>query len=149
MRTVIQRVCSASVRVNGEEVGAIESGLLVFLGVASDDTEADVKWIAEKVIHLRVFEDADRKMNRTVQEIEGAILLISQFTLLGDCRKGRRPSFTQAAEPSKADHLYRMCGAILEESGIRVAYGIFGAMMQVALINDGPVTLLLDSRKGF
>ncbi len=149
MRAVIQRVRSASVRVGKDEVGAIESGLLVFLGVACDDTETDVKWVAEKMIHLRVFEDDDRKMNRTVKEIEGSILLISQFTLYGDCRKGRRPSFTQAAEPSKADHLYRMCGKIIEENGVRVAYGVFGAMMDVALINDGPVTLLLDSRKGF
>jgi D-tyrosyl-tRNA(Tyr) deacylase len=147
MRAVLQRVSHASVDVEGACVGRIDRGWLVLLGVASGDAEQDAAWIAEKVTNLRGFEDDQGKMNRSVLDIQGSILVVSQFTLLGDCRGGRRPSFTAAAEPGEAERLYVHCTQLLARSGVTVATGVFRAMMKVALINDGPVTFLLDSRK--
>jgi D-tyrosyl-tRNA(Tyr) deacylase len=149
MRAVIQRVSRASVTVAGEVVGAIEKGFLVLLGVAQDDTQDDVVYLAQKVVGLRVFEDADGKMNLGLADVAGRVLVVSQFTLLGDCRKGRRPSFVHAAPPEKADELYRSFVAEVRGQGIVVETGRFQQHMDVELINDGPVTLLLDSRKSF
>jgi D-tyrosyl-tRNA(Tyr) deacylase len=149
MRAVVQRVTSASVTVDGEIVGRIGRGFLVLLGVAQDDGQTDVVYTAQKLIGLRVFEDDDGKMNRALQEVGGAMLIVSQFTLYGDCRKGRRPSFIEAAPPDKADSLYRQVVAEVRGQGIAVETGRFQAQMQVELVNDGPVTLLIDSRKGF
>jgi D-tyrosyl-tRNA(Tyr) deacylase len=130
-------------------VGEIGSGLLVLLGVTHDDTHSDVQYMAEKTVGLRIFEDDDGKMNRSLLDNCGEMLVVSQFTLLGDCRKGRRPSFVAAAEPQLAEQLYEQFVAEVESRGIRVATGTFRAHMDVMLINDGPVTLLLDSRKAF
>jgi D-tyrosyl-tRNA(Tyr) deacylase len=149
MRAVIQRVSQASVTVDGEVVGAIERGLLVLLGVAQGDTEHDARTLATKIVELRIFEDDAGKMNRSLAEEEGSLLVVSQFTLLGDCRKGRRPSFIAAAAPELAEQLYQTFVAAAAVQGIRVATGRFRAQMDVALVNDGPVTLLLDSRKAF
>ena len=149
MRAVVQRVSSASVTVDGEVVGRIGLGFLVLLGVAQDDEQSDVVYTAQKLIGLRVFEDNDGKMNRSIAEVGGAMLIVSQFTLYGDCRKGRRPSFIAAAPPEKADSLYRQVVAEVRGQGIAVETGRFQAMMQVELVNDGPVTLLIDSRKEF
>lgn len=149
MRACVQRVARASVTVDGEVVGAIARGALVLLGVAGDDTEADVTYLAEKITGLRIFEDADGKMNASLADIGGAILVVSQFTLYGDCRKGRRPSFTDAAPPELAERLYERFVAEVRRLGIPVATGRFRANMQVELINDGPVTMLLESRKQF
>ncbi|MBX3436183.1 MAG: D-tyrosyl-tRNA(Tyr) deacylase [Planctomycetaceae bacterium] len=149
MRAVVQRVSSASVTVDGEVVGAIGQGLCVLLGVAADDTHADVDYTANKVIGLRIFPDDDGKMNRSLAEIGGAMLVVSQFTLYGDARKGRRPSFIAAAPPERADELYRTFVAAVREQGIAVETGRFQAKMDVALVNDGPVTLLVDSHKLF
>ncbi|MFO1093062.1 MAG: D-aminoacyl-tRNA deacylase [Planctomycetaceae bacterium] len=149
MRAVVQRVNSASVTVDGEIVGRIAHGFLVLLGVAQDDEQADVVYTAQKLIGLRVFKDDDGKMNRALQDVGGAMLIVSQFTLYGDCRKGRRPSFIDAAPPEKADSLYRQVVAEVRGQGIHVETGKFQAQMEVALVNDGPVTLLIDSRKGF
>jgi len=146
MRAVLQRVSRASVEVRGTLVGAIERGWLVFLGVAQGDTEEDAAWLADKVLNLRGFEDDHGKMNLSVLDIRGAILVVSQFTLLGDCRTGRRPSFTAAADPILAERLYLGCAELLTRSGLVVTTGVFRALMQVALVNDGPVTLLLDGR---
>lgn len=147
MRAVIQRVGEASVRVNGEVVGKIGRGVLVLLGVAQGDQDSDLDYLVNKVAGLRIFEDADGKMNLSVQEVEGEVLVVSQFTLLGDVRRGKRPSFTDAAAPEIANQMYeRYCEAI-ERLGLRVARGVFQADMQVSLVNDGPVTILLDSRK--
>jgi D-tyrosyl-tRNA(Tyr) deacylase len=149
MRAVVQRVREARVEVGGEVVGAIGPGMLVLLGVAREDTPADADYLAEKTAGLRIFEDAAGKMNLALNEIDGAVLVVSQFTLLGDCRKGRRPGFTAAAPPQLADALYADYAAALRGRGLNVATGVFRAEMQVHLINDGPVTLLLDSRKVF
>jgi D-tyrosyl-tRNA(Tyr) deacylase len=149
MRAVLQRVMSASVRVEGQTVGEIRAGWLVLLGVAKGDGEEDADRLAEKVMGLRAFEDEQGKMNKSVSEVGGSVLVVSQFTLLGDCRTGRRPSFTEAAEPGEAERLYRRFVDRLATAGVPVATGVFRAMMQVELINDGPVTLLLDSRKLF
>ena len=149
MRAVLQRVSEASVAVDGACAGRIERGWLVLLGVTRGDTDDDSCWMADKVINLRAFEDDQGKMNRSVLEIRGGILVVSQFTLLADCRGGRRPSFTAAADPIEAERLYLHCAGLLAQSGLHVATGIFRAMMQVALVNDGPVTLLLDSHKTF
>jgi D-aminoacyl-tRNA deacylase len=146
MRAVLQRVTRATVDVDGTCVGRIERGWLVLLGVAQGDTDQDAGWIAEKVLHLRGFEDDAGKMNRSVADVGGGVLVVSQFTLLGDCRGGRRPSFTAAADPALAERLYLHCAETLRGSGLLVATGVFRAMMQVELINDGPVTFLLDSR---
>lgn len=147
MRAVLQRVSRASVDVDGTCVGRIERGWLILLGVAQGDTEDDVAWMTEKVLNLRGFEDDAGKMNRSVLDVRGGLLVVSQFTLLGDCRGGRRPSFTAAAEPAVAEKLYLDCAERLAASGLEVATGVFRAMMQVELVNDGPVTFLLDSRK--
>jgi D-tyrosyl-tRNA(Tyr) deacylase len=149
MRAVLQRVSRASVTVSGEVVGQIGKGLLVLLGVEPDDTEADVHQLADKTIQLRIFDDAEGKMNLSLAEIGGAMLVVSQFTLLGDCRKGRRPSFIGAAPPELAEKLYETFVAAVGVQGIPVATGRFRAMMEVELVNDGPVTMLLDSRKRF
>ena len=149
MRAVIQRVSEASVTVDQQTVGAIGQGLMVLLGVAQGDTSQEAKSLAEKTAGLRIFEDDAGKMNRSVEEIGGSLLVVSQFTLLGDCRKGRRPGFTNAAPPELADQLYEEYVAALRSRGVNVATGVFRADMQVALVNDGPVTMLLDSRKQF
>ena len=149
MRAVIQRVSQASVVVARETVGAIGQGLMVLLGVAQGDTSKDVVYLADKTAGLRIFEDDDGKMNRSVKDIDGGILVVSQFTLLGDCRKGRRPGFSDAAPPELADTLYEEYVDALRSHGIIIATGVFRADMQVALVNDGPVTIMLDSRKQF
>ena len=133
----------------GRLSGRIGAGWLVLLGVERGDTEADAAWVAEKVLNLRAFEDDQGKMNRSVADVGGGVLIVSQFTLLGDCRGGRRPSFTAAAEPAQAERLYLRCAELIARSGLEVATGTFRAMMKVELVNDGPVTLLLDSRKAF
>ena len=149
MRAVVQRVTRAEVRVEGEVVGQIGQGFLVLLGVAADDQREDVVTTAAKIVGLRVFEDDEGKMNRSLSEVGGAVLAVSQFTLLGDCRKGRRPSFIAAAAPELANRLYEEFIAEVRGQGILVATGRFQAEMQVSLVNDGPVTLLIDSRKLF
>lgn len=148
MRAVLQRVRSARVEVADEVVGEIGVGLLVLLGVAQGDGSAQAQALAKKTAELRIFEDAEGKMNLSVQEIGGAVLAVSQFTLLADCRKGRRPGFSAAAPPEAANNLYQEYVTALRASGLTVATGIFQAEMQVHLINDGPVTLLLDTEKG-
>lgn len=147
MRALLQRVRCASVEVEGQIVGSIGPGLLVFLGVAPDDTAADVEYLAEKTAHLRIFEDEEGRMNRCVLEAGSAVLAISQFTLYADCRKGRRPGFSGAAAPETADPLYRRYAELLKENGVEtVERGIFGADMLVRLENDGPATFLLESK---
>ena len=147
MRAVLQRVSRANVTVSGDVVGEIGAGLLVLLGVEQGDTQDDVVWMANKVVGLRVFEDDDGKMNLDVGEVGGAILAVSQFTLLGDCRKGRRPSFVAAARPEEANGLYRSFVAEVAGQGVVVQEGRFQQHMDVELTNDGPVTLQVDSRK--
>jgi len=149
MRAVVQRVSQASVVVDSQTVGAIEQGLMVLLGVAQGDTVKDAVYLAEKTAGLRIFTDDAGKMNRSVEEIGGGILVVSQFTLLGDCRNGRRPGFTEAAPPDLADDLYGTYVDTLLKRGLTVTTGVFRADMQVSLVNDGPVTMLLDSRKLF
>lgn len=146
MRACIQRVNSARVVVAGETVGEIGRGLLVLLGVAAADDDADLRWLVDKVVGLRVFEDAEGKMNLALAEVAGELLVVSQFTLLGDCRKGRRPSFTAAAPPEMAERTYEQFVADARAQGVRVATGRFRAHMQVELVNDGPVTLVIDSK---
>ncbi|HOK31198.1 MAG TPA: D-aminoacyl-tRNA deacylase [Limnochordia bacterium] len=145
MRAVVQRVQEASVTVEGTVVGAITHGLLVFLGVGSGDTSADARYLAKKIARLRIFPDDQGKMNLDVQEVGGQILVVSQFTLYGDCRRGRRPSFSGAAAPDVAETLYQEFVAELQAEGITVATGVFQAHMDVSLINDGPVTLIVSS----
>ena len=147
MRAVLQRVKQASVSVAGIPVGAIGKGLLVLLGVGAQDTAGDVAYIVTKTVHLRIFEDAGGRMNLSINDVGGQVLVVSQFTLYGDCRTGRRPSFSGAAEPGLARMLYERYVADLKATGLTVASGVFQAMMDVALVNDGPVTLLLDSSK--
>jgi len=149
VRAVVQRVSSASVTVDGNIVGQIGRGLLVLLGVATDDTQADVVSTAGKVVGLRIFEDADSNMNLSLADIGGEMLVVSQFTLYGDCRKGKRPSFITAARPELADKLYRNFVTEVRTQGIPVETGQSQQHMDVALVNDGPVTLLIDSRKLF
>jgi D-tyrosyl-tRNA(Tyr) deacylase len=146
MRAVVQRVRRARVVIDGETTGEIATGLLVLLGVTQTDTEEQARWLAEKIVGLRVFGDADGKMNRDVTEAGGAVLVVSQFTLYGDCRKGRRPSFIDAAPPPVAIPLYEAFINGIKLLGVPVATGRFGADMQVALVNDGPVTLIVDSK---
>ena len=146
MRAVIQRVSEASVTVDGHVTGSIQTGLLILLGVAPTDTEAQCQWMAKKLAHLRIFEDAQGKMNLSLLDTEGGALVVSQFTLYGDTRKGRRPNFMGAAPPAIANPLYERFCAVLETQGVsRVERGVFGAHMDVRLLNDGPVTLVLDS----
>ncbi|MHB1418155.1 MAG: D-aminoacyl-tRNA deacylase [Bacillota bacterium] len=149
MRAVVQRVKRASVSVNGDPVGSIGQGLVVFLGVGDGDREDAAGYLAEKIIHLRIFPDDEGKMNRSVLETGGGILAVSQFTLYGDCRKGRRPNFTGAAPPAQAEALYLNFVACLRHYPVSVATGVFQAMMMVDIQNDGPVTILLDSDRGF
>jgi D-tyrosyl-tRNA(Tyr) deacylase len=149
MRAVLQRVSSASVTVDGTIAGAIGPGLMILLGVEKGDGEEDARFLAKKTAGLRIFEDEEGKMNLAVGEAGGAVLVVSQFTLLADCRKGRRPGFSQAAPPQEADALYRRFVELLRQEGLEVATGVFQAMMDVQLINNGPVTMLLDSRKDF
>jgi len=149
MRAVVQRVKSASVTVDGERVSEIGAGVLIFLGVAHEDTTKELEYIANKVANLRIFEDAEGKMNCSLLETGGAALVVSQFTLYGDCRKGRRPSFINAARPEVANALYEEFIAALEKRKVPTQGGTFQAMMDVQLINDGPVTILLDSDKNF
>lgn len=149
MRAVIQRVLSSAVIVEGKTVGKINKGFNVLLGIKNDDTLEDMKYMEEKIKGLRVFEDEEGKMNLSLQEVGGAILLISQFTLYGDARKGRRPSFIEAAKGEMAEKIYETMIKDLRESGYLVEAGVFGAEMKVLIENDGPVTILLDSRKTF
>ena len=149
MRAVVQRVSRAQVRVAGIAIGTIEQGLLVLLSVGVDDDERDAEQIAEKIATLRIFRDDEGLMNRSIAEVSGAILLISQFTLHGDARKGRRPSFVAAAREEQAKPLYERVGVLLKREGLRVEYGEFGATMDVELVNEGPVTILLDTKKLF
>jgi D-tyrosyl-tRNA(Tyr) deacylase len=149
MRMVCQRVLEAKVTVNDQPVGTIGRGLLVYLGVGKGDTVNDAQFIADKLVNLRIFADEAGKMNLSVQDVAGAILLISNFTLHGDCRKGRRPGFDAAAEPVLAEKLYEKVVGLISEQGIPVEKGVFGEYMQVCSINDGPVTFLLDSAKLF
>lgn len=149
MRAVVQRVKMAKVEIGGEVVGKISSGLLIFLGVGLEDCIKDADYLASKIAHLRIFSDDDEKMNQSVLEKGGQILVVSQFTLWGDCRKGRRPSFVRAAKPDMANELYMKFISILQDKGIQVAQGRFQEMMDVHLVNDGPVTILLDSEKKF
>ena len=149
MRAVVQRVSSSSVTVEGSVVGSTQQGLLVLLGVADTDTATDVQYICDKVSHLRIFEDEEDKMNLSVLDVNGKVCVVSQFTLYGDVRKGRRPNFMKAAPPALAEQLYLEVVATFKEKGIPVSTGQFQAHMEVALVNDGPVTILLDSSKEF
>jgi len=145
MRAVVQRVKQSTVTTDNEILGQIGSGLLVLLGVAKGDTAKDADYLANKIINLRIFEDENRKMNRSLLETGGELLAVSQFTLLADCRKGRRPSFIEAAEPEKATDLYERFVNVVRAKGVAVQTGRFRAMMEVALINDGPVTIIIES----
>ena len=147
MRAVIQRVSSAQVSVSGVVKGRIGRGLVVLAGVDQGDTSGDLEFIKKKLLNLRIFSDENGKFNLSLNDIEGEILLISQFTLFGDCRKGNRPSFSRAASPESAEVLYNELKDIMEKAGVVTASGVFGANMEVSIVNDGPVTLLLDSRK--
>lgn len=149
MRCVVQKVTRASVTVDGELVGAIENGYMVLVGAEEGDLEQDVSYCAEKISGLRVFEDEDDKMNLSLQDVGGAVLLVSQFTLLGDARHGRRPSFIRAARPEQAEPLFELLCRRIADKGIHVETGRFRTHMEVSLVNDGPVTILLDSKKGF
>ena len=149
MRAVVQRVKEARVEVNESSVSRIDTGLLVYLGVQQTDELADVEYMCDKIAGLRIFEDPAGKMNHSIQEVGGSLLLVSQFTLYGDCRKGKRPSFSEAAPPEKARTLYELLAAKYRERGITVETGVFREMMKVYSVNDGPVTLLLDSRRSF
>ena len=147
MRTVIQRVTQAQVAVKGEITGKIGKGLLVYLGVGKEDDEKDAGFMAEKLTNLRIFADENDKMNLSVRDVGGGILLISQFTLYGDCRKGRRPGFDTAGKPERARQLYELTRELIKQQGVPVETGVFAANMQVSSINDGPVTFILDSAK--
>ena len=146
MKVVVQRVKSASVSVNGDVVDEIGQGLLLLVGIAETDNYDDLEFVAKKCIELRIFQDDQQKMNLSLLDVGGEILSISQFTLLGDTKKGRRPSFIKAAEPDKADEYYQYFNHLLTQRGIKVEKGVFGAMMDVELINDGPVTLIVESK---
>jgi D-tyrosyl-tRNA(Tyr) deacylase len=147
MRVVVQRSKEASVTVEGKLTGQISKGLVLLVGVTHDDSSVDVEYVAEKIVNLRIFEDENQKMNHSLLDVEGEILSISQFTLYGDCRKGRRPNFMDAARPDHAIEIYEAFNSVLRAKGINVETGVFGAMMDVSLTNDGPVTLIIDSKK--
>lgn len=149
MRAVIQRVARAELTVNDEQVASISRGYVVLLGVTHDDSEADARYIADKIASVRLFEDEAGKINLGITEVGGEVLVVSQFTLYADCRKGRRPSFTDAAPPAVAERWYQRVVELLQETGLPVQTGVFGAHMRVSLVNDGPVTILLDSRRVF
>jgi D-tyrosyl-tRNA(Tyr) deacylase len=149
MRAIIQRVKEARVEVEGEDVGRIGKGILVLLGAGKNDMEEDAEYLAEKILGLRIFEDEERKMNLSVTDTDGEVLVVSQFTLYGDCRKGRRPSFDKAAPPELAEELYNLFVNELKERGAKVKTGRFRAIMDVHLVNWGPVTLMLDSKREF
>lgn len=149
MRAVVQRASRAKVTVDGRVSGEIAAGILVLLGVGVDDDESDARQLAEKIVNLRIFRDDDGAMNRSVIDSGGSVLLVSQFTLHGDARKGRRPSFLAAARGERAEELYRIAGDAIADAGVPVRYGVFGADMAVELINDGPVTILLDTKRTF
>jgi len=149
MRAVIQRVRRASVTVDRQQIGSINKGLLLFLGIHRHDTEKELAWMVDKVVNLRVFEDKNSRMNQSLMDIQGEILIVSQFTLYGDCRKGRRPGFSEAAPPEHARKLYHKYIEAVRKKGLTTASGTFQAMMDVSLVNDGPVTLLIDSAKLF
>ena len=149
MRAVVQRVKKGSVEVKGNEIGKIENGLVVLLGVGKEDTENNAEYLADKIVNLRVFEDEEEKMNLSIRDIDGQILVISQFTLYGDCRKGRRPSFISAAIPDKAEKLYKYFVSCLKKYHLKIETGQFQTMMLVKIFNHGPVTILLDSEKKF
>lgn len=149
MRAVVQLVSSASVTVEGQTTGAINKGLVVLLGISQKDTRNDALYLADKIVNLRIFPDGENKMNLSVKDVGGGILVVSQFTLYGDCRKGRRPSYSEAGGPAAAKELYVFFIDTIRTSGLHIACGIFQAMMAVSLVNDGPVTLLLDSEKCF
>jgi D-tyrosyl-tRNA(Tyr) deacylase len=148
MKVVVQRVSEARVVVEEQVVGEIGRGLMLLVGVGLEDTEQDLVWMADKLAGLRIFEDDSGKMNLSVEDVQGAVLSVSQFTLYGDCRKGRRPNFMGAARPGTAEAFYEQFNDRLRARGLRVETGRFGAMMDVSLVNDGPVTLILDSRQG-
>ncbi len=149
MRAVVQRVSSSQVTVEEKTVGKIERGLMVLLGVTHDDDIKDVEYMVEKIVNLRIFEDENEKMNLSLMDIKGELLVVSQFTLYGDCRKGRRPNFTEAAKPDIADELYEKFMEKAKEYDVKVERGKFGAHMIVDIVNDGPVTLIIDSKKNF
>ncbi len=149
MRAVVQRVKSSKVTVDGEVIGSVNRGFNVLLGISKDDTIEDVNYIKDKIVNLRVFEDEDNKMNKSLLDIQGELLIISQFTLYGDCRKGRRPNFMEAMKGSEAEKLYETFLEEIKKSGLRVQCGKFGADMTVDIVNDGPVTILLDSSRNF
>ena len=149
MRAVVQRVKSAEVKVNNKKTGEIGSGLLVFLGIGKKDDKEDADYLLDKILNLRIFEDEDKKMNLSALDLEHDLLLVSQFTLFGDCRKGRRPSFFEAASPEKAEKLYDYLVSEAKKSKLKIETGEFQEMMDVSLVNDGPVTMLLDSNKKF
>ncbi len=149
MRAVVQLVSQASVTVEQETTGAIAAGLVVLLGISQDDTEKDAQYLVEKIANLRIFPDQEQLMNRSILDVAGEMLIISQFTLYGDCRKGRRPSYSKAARPEQAKALYDFFIQKTSQLGIKTATGRFQAMMKIALINDGPITIMLDSKKSF
>lgn len=149
MRAVVQRVSKANVVVEGEVVGSIDKGLLVFLGVGEEDNKNDLEYLVDKVLGLRIFQDENDKMNLSLLDVKGELLVISQFTLYGDVRKGKRPSFTESAHPDIANGLYEEFISSAKDAGVKVEKGVFGAHMDVSLINDGPVTIMLDSKKKF
>ena len=149
MRAVVQRTTRASVTVDETVTGDIGAGLVVFLGIHPQDDDKEIRWMADKIVNLRIFEDDEGKMNRSLADTGGEMLIVSQFTLYGDCRKGRRPGYSTAAPPEIAEPLYQAFVGEIERLGIRTATGVFQASMQVELVNDGPVTLLIDSEKNF
>jgi len=148
MKAILQRVTEASVAVDGRVLGKVQDGLMVLLGVAKGDQDSDVRFVVDKIRNLRLFSDDHGKMNRSLTDVGGAVLLVSQFTLLGSTANGRRPSFDEAAQPDQAKQLYEQVAQGLREGGTRVEMGVFAAHMQVALVNDGPVTFVVDSRQG-